>query len=212
MLAALESEGYADGVRAHLNAEGTAESWSDFLSENTDTEILTALIPEVKGDGSTDGIAYDVKLWTFVPDFESIDGLDDLEFADLARLLPILSRLETDYESKGILPPIPGALVLSVKSYTPPSGSVEFAWDPDNGTLSHRTSSRSAMIGVDVRSGDVRLSIPPATERPTRYDVEWIALELLNNGTPFVARMPADAGGATCRLWVDAAQGQIELG
>ncbi len=198
-------DGHADGIRKHF-ADGSAsdaEGWTEYLSENNYAQILKALAPK-KGD-KEDGIRYDATQWTFAVDFEALDGLKDLEFSELARLLPVLSKVATAYEAAGLLPPIPGKLTPAPTRYQSRNGDASFSWDPDTGLFSHAVTSSGVRLTIDARHGETRLELPSG---------EHVSIDRRtadNPRAPFVVRCePRDAGENAC-LWFGVAHGEIQL-
>lgn len=214
-VSALEKAGYLDEVLEALDIEQNAATWSELL-ENDDSAILADLAPT--DDDEKDGIKYDVKASTFTPDFGAVENLDELEFDELARILPILGEVCRQYETRGILPPVPGTLNPSErmrKTYTHnETRDFSLSWDPESGKLSHQISTRTARLEIDARNGAIRIQVPALTEegilKAGHY--EFANVEKGRDiGAGYFVRASAESGGETCERYVEIAQSKVDV-
>jgi len=185
MVEALDRQGYGDGFREHFGAEDGCDEWSSMLETCDDSEILERCAPNTE-----DGIAYDSDVWDFVPDFEGIAGLDDLEWSEQARALPLLVRIAQAHETARVLPPISGALVLKPAPYetrsTVEPKRFDFVWSPDEGTLTHEIGG-ALVLRVSAKNGAV--SIGHTLDGAQRFGA------LAPAGSEYALDAPAHEGG-----------------
>ena len=148
-----------------------SDNWADLLESKSDDEIRKLLFPEAKEkDKEQEGIEYNAAVYTFKPDFEQIDGLDVLGFAELARILPILQSVDDAYRAQGILPPIPGTLRKASITHYDRKGDSTWAWSPDEARLAHKIASAGIIVGVNVLHGNITLSYGEHVQTVNRTD------------------------------------------
>lgn len=196
MITALDSAGALDAVREELGLTEGPEGWSELLDEKTDDEILAEFAPDEKQKES--GVKFDARLFRFTPDFSALEGVEELEFEELARLLPLLSMASNAYLSEGILPPVAGKLEKTGHQYG--TGDRSFSWDPERGRLVHRISSQGAFLQYDVRAGHTFLGLV--------VDGQENIAQLDNHGA---VHIPGIHAGPTADLWAGLAQARVDL-
>ena len=163
MIRHIDGEGFATELADTLGGE-LSEQWealaSSILSEGIplaldDRAPLSELADENKG------VRYDPERWAFIPAFDELPGIDDIESDDSTALLPFLGMLCARFEAHSKLPPIPGTLIW--KDGEGPRKLVStraFAWDPETGTLSHAISSESVSVLHFTTTGETRIRFP----------------------------------------------------
>ena len=207
MIEALDDAGYLDSVQ---DALGAGEDLSTLLDECDDAKLAERLAPAPMGTKTTGtgivaatesvetGIAYNRDDWTFEPDYETVDGLDGLEFTELARILPALAVSVAQHEARGILPPIGGKLVHDGRRDYGRRGDRNFRWNPYNGTLTHNPAHSDIVLVHNVKSGLVGLTVVD------------LGLTCVNDPTKNGGQVhvPVSNAGALAREWFPLAQSQ----
>lgn len=194
-------ESQQDDLREALgDDDDSSDSWAELLNLKADHEIRKLLLPEEKSKDN--GIKYDTTVYTFVPDFQQIDGLEELPFAELARILPILQSVDDAYRAQGILPPIPGTLRKASRTYHDRKGSSVWAWEPDCARLSHQGTTAGLTVAVNVLHGQITLS----------YDGEVSTVTMTQNpATKYLVTENQAYSGDRAELWVGIAQGELRI-
>ena len=182
MWSAIERRGFGDAVREYIGAQSERDSLSALLSNESEAETLERVAPDPER-----GIRFDPSVWDFRPDFESVEGADEIEGAEALRAGALLLRVVDAHTSAGVLPPIGGTLHYRPLPYetrhigdgiesTRPHG-IAFAWDPDSGTLEH-TLRGGLVLRIDARKGS-RVLVLRTLSEPTvplvAEEGEWIA-------------------------------------
>lgn len=200
MVLDLDGHGFLSDTRDFIGeADGSAD-WNSLLDIRIDAEIMERHKP------AENGIEYDPDVWAFVPDFESIEGLAELEWSEQVRILPLLSRIVSEHESARMLPPIEGTLTLKPSHAGEGNARMRaraFAWDPDAGTLTHRTQGGSTCVAVVVQTTD-----PYSSRVSLRFDGHTVPLEAGGGG--WRMQHTPDAGERAHRL-LHILQGSVRL-
>lgn len=178
MVEGIISQGFEDKAREYIGAIDGGDNWSALLDTCDDAEILDKHTPDEKG------IQYDPEVWEFSPDFEGIEGLEDLEWSEQARALPLLATIAARYAQAHTLPPIPGSLVLVRAAYES-TGAYEstrarnLVWDPDSVRLKHLLGS-GVFLEFNPLDGTIALVLDGQRER---LDVKSDGLEFSCGGS-----------------------------
>lgn len=210
MWAAIERQGFGDAVREYIGATSESDSLSALLSNESESETLERTKPDPER-----GIRFDSAVWRFEPDFESIDGADEIAGGDALRAGALLSRVVAEHTSAGVLPPIGGALFYRPLPYEtrhigdgttstrPPS--IAFAWDPTSGTLEHELGG-GLVLRIDARKGGALLVLRTPSE-PTNGRTVPLAPE----GGEWIADAHHESGGESAALLLRIAKGRAEI-
>ena len=148
----MDAAGYLDSTEEWISEQdGGIPDW-DALDEESLDETLSRCGPD---GGDRD---YDVSKWDFVPDLESMEGLEDLDAGQMIRITLRIGKILDACAKVGQLPPLPGCLVWrhDVPVFSS-RDSVEFDWVPQDGTLSHRLSGTPYRLEYTPRNSTLRI-------------------------------------------------------
>lgn len=173
MIQGIREAGFLEAVLEALDADDGSDDLEALLDSCDDEDLASQLAPADKVKSPTlevdpkdprrniekmleKGIVYDPKVWKFTPAFDQIEGVEELDYDYLARLLPALTMSCVAHESRGVLPAVPGNLER-ISSYGRSTKSSVFAWNPTKGTLTHSPTSDGMAVQFDVRGGATAL-------------------------------------------------------
>jgi len=209
MLAAIERQGFGDAVREYVGANTEADTLAALLESESEAKTLERTKPDPEH-----GIRFDSSVWDFRPDFESIDGADEIAGGDALRAGALLLRVVESHTSAGVLPPIGGALVYRPLPYEtrhigdgttstrPPS--IALAWDPKGGTLEHELGG-GLLLRIDACKGGALLVLRTPADRHGR------TVPLLPEGGEWIADAHHESGGEPAALLLRIAKGRAEI-
>jgi len=192
MIRWLDRANKLDDIREHI--AGSA-SWdlSELLESGTDAEILERFAPS--------GMSYDPAQWEFLPDFESVEGLAELDFPTMVRALPLLAELAKRWHAAGFLPPIAGRLNPKGWAVDSTTRRGDWRWTPDVGTLEH-----------DMGSGNVlRFNVARQDFIYQAPDGRTVSAETDGQRERFTMRAGDNAGGGALGRALGIFQGSAEL-
>lgn len=156
---AVDKAGYLDELTEFLGVTTEAD-WGETLNENDDDELRERFA--VPDEDVRDGLVeFDTAQWRFEPDYESV--AEELETAEVVRLLPLLVEAVKVWTDAKLLPPIPGTL-RPVK--VPTAGDHGWSWDGEE-ELTHVIASSAAGLVYYPASGSFYVTYPdPSSGNP----------------------------------------------
>ena len=211
MVEFIDRQGFGDALREFVGGGSESDSLGALLDECDDDELRERFAPPAKPEtGERAGIRYDTEVYEFEPDFESIDGAEDLEFGAAMRAGSILSEIAREHASAGVLPPIGGTLRYRPLPYERPNSSrdtIALAWDPSSGFL------ESALGGGLVFRHDTRRHESTLVIRPDSVarSAHRPMVRLTGEGSALVAQFAACDAGSRAALLLGIAKGSAGI-
>jgi len=194
MIEAIDAQGFGDALRDYVAGGDETDTLGALLESCDDSEIRERLtVPPTLESGKRDGIEFDPLVWSFAPDFDEIDGSDEIESSEALRAGALLGSIVADWTGANLLPPIPGTLNYRPQAYERPNSSrdtIALAWCPKSGTLETAIGG-GLRLRFNVRSGARTLLVPDPSRGSRAERTVSIALE---SGSWNVHAPSADAG------------------